>query len=192
MNNTNLKKVLVITNSNIFFECIKRILIFTLKTEFIQNDDYGIFIQDPNKLADIDLLVLDYRFMDEVQPGILGHLIKTSNKSSTFHIYVDSNCKLNSTKRVQIIKPDTSTGHISGIEGAQIVTSERGRDRTMNSLTRKESTIAKLISKGLNNKQIAKNQNISEKTVKAHLTSIYRKLNLKNRFELMLNANKTF
>jgi len=192
MNNTSLNKVLVITNSNIFFECVKRILIFTLKTEYIQNDDYEIISQDPGRLADIDLLVLDCRFRDDIKSGILDRLILSSNKSSLIHVYVDSNCVLDSSDRIQIIKPDSMLRFISGINGTQINESAQRQGQAKNSLTRKENTIAKLISKGLNNKQIAKNQNISEKTVKAHLTSIYRKLNLKSRFELMLNANKDY
>lgn len=190
MKNTSLNKVLVITNSNIFFECIKRVLIFTLKTEYIQNDDYEFIFQDPGRLAEIDLLIMDCRFRDDIQPGILDRLIVPSNKSSMIQVYVGSNCVLDSSDRIQIIKPDSVLRFISGINGAQINESDHRQGQAKNSLTRKENTIAKLISKGLNNKQIAKNQNISEKTVKAHLTSIYRKLNLKNRFELMLNANK--
>ena len=188
MKKTNPLKVLIITESNIFFECIKRILIFTLKTEFIQNDDYKMLVQYPENIANIDLLVLDYRFREALYPGSLNSLLESYAKSVIFHIYAGTNCKIKSTDRIQVIRPDTVLKLIPGIELTWIDASEQQPAHTRNPLTRKENTIAKLISKGLNNKQIAKNQNISEKTVKAHLTSIYRKLNLKNRFELMLNA----
>jgi DNA-binding NarL/FixJ family response regulator len=53
-------------------------------------------------------------------------------------------------------------------------------------LTKAETTIVKLLLEGgLNNKEIAKKLSIKEKTVKAHLTHIFRKLGLQNRYQLL-------
>ena len=52
-------------------------------------------------------------------------------------------------------------------------------------LTRRESEIVELISLGLQNKKIAERLFISETTVRHHLTSIYDKLDVTNRLELM-------
>lgn len=57
-------------------------------------------------------------------------------------------------------------------------------------LTGRELEIIKLIAGGLNNKKIASKLSISEKTVKAHLTNIFTKLDIKNRYELILYAKK--
>jgi DNA-binding NarL/FixJ family response regulator len=52
-------------------------------------------------------------------------------------------------------------------------------------LTRREVEIVDLVSLGLQNKKIAERLCISETTVRHHLTSIYEKLSVSNRLELM-------
>jgi len=52
-------------------------------------------------------------------------------------------------------------------------------------LTRRETEIVELVSLGLQNKKIAERLFISETTVRHHLTSIYDKLSVTNRLELM-------
>jgi DNA-binding NarL/FixJ family response regulator len=53
-------------------------------------------------------------------------------------------------------------------------------------LTQREHEIATLVGKGENNKQIANRLEISERTVKAHLTVVFRKLNIEDRLKLAL------
>lgn len=60
-------------------------------------------------------------------------------------------------------------------------------------LTRREREIAELIGNGESNKQIARILTITERTVKAHLTEIFRKVGLADRVRLallMLNSSK--
>lgn len=57
-------------------------------------------------------------------------------------------------------------------------------------LTEREQQIAQHIFSGQQNKLIADELCISERTVKAHLTTIYKKLDVKNRLELTLKLNK--
>ena len=56
------------------------------------------------------------------------------------------------------------------------------------SLTRAELDVAKLISEGLGNKDIAARLFISPRTVQAHLTHIYAKLGLTSRVQLAQEA----
>jgi DNA-binding NarL/FixJ family response regulator len=56
----------------------------------------------------------------------------------------------------------------------------------LNILTTREKEIAYLVAEGLSNKEIANKSNISERTVKAHLTSIYSKLDVNDRLSLAL------
>ena len=51
-------------------------------------------------------------------------------------------------------------------------------------LSLKEKVTLELISHGLTNQEIAKEMQISENTVKAHISSLYRKTNCRNRVEL--------
>jgi len=56
----------------------------------------------------------------------------------------------------------------------------------LKSLSNREYDVAKMIRNGENNKKIALAMAISERTVKAHLTSIFKKLNLPDRLHLAL------
>ena len=60
-------------------------------------------------------------------------------------------------------------------------------DRTA-TLTEREREIIVLIGDGLRNKQIADRLSISEATVRHHLTSIFAKLGVRDRFELLIYA----
>ena len=56
----------------------------------------------------------------------------------------------------------------------------------LNELTQREQQIAVMISKGGSNKQIARRLDITERTVKSHLTEIFRKLGICDRLKLAL------
>lgn len=53
-------------------------------------------------------------------------------------------------------------------------------------LTQREQIVALLVSEGLRNHQVADRLNISEKTVKLHLSNIYRKLGVSSRVQLSI------
>jgi DNA-binding NarL/FixJ family response regulator len=54
-------------------------------------------------------------------------------------------------------------------------------------LTERENEVARAVADGLSNKQIADRCDISERTVKAHLTNIFKKLDIKDRVALVLH-----
>lgn len=53
-------------------------------------------------------------------------------------------------------------------------------------LSPKELEVAKMVSHGATNKMIARNMGITERTVKAHLTAIYQKMDLPDRLSLAI------
>jgi DNA-binding NarL/FixJ family response regulator len=59
-------------------------------------------------------------------------------------------------------------------------------DRRLALLTRREREIARLIGAGASNRDIASRLLVSEGTVKAHLTAIFRKLGFSDRLQLGL------
>jgi len=76
------------------------------------------------------------------------------------------------------------------------VTQEKGRiERAVNellvNLTRREYEIAMRVGQGESNKQIARQLDITERTVKAHLTEIFRKLRISDRIKLALIVKDT-
>lgn len=69
---------------------------------------------------------------------------------------------------------------------------EQGMLNTPSSLTPREKEILGLVSKGLTNKQVAKQLSIAENTVKNHIKNLLQKLNLENRVQLASFALKNF
>ncbi len=55
-------------------------------------------------------------------------------------------------------------------------------------LTKQELCVLELVAKGMINKEIATELNISVATTKAHLESIYKKLNAHNRVQAVVKA----
>ncbi len=53
-------------------------------------------------------------------------------------------------------------------------------------LSNRESEVAGLVTKGLSNKEVANQLFVTEKTVKFHLTNIYKKMNVKSRAQLIV------
>ncbi|MCQ1530001.1 response regulator [Lutispora saccharofermentans] len=64
------------------------------------------------------------------------------------------------------------------------------RSNTENDLTRREYEVLSLIADGMNNKDIADKLFISEKTVKNHVSSIFRKINVNDRTKAAIYAYK--
>jgi two-component system nitrate/nitrite response regulator NarL len=62
-------------------------------------------------------------------------------------------------------------------------------DSPVDCLTARELQVARMVHLGGNNKTIARELAISERTVKAHLSAIFRKLNIQNRLHLALFLN---
>ncbi len=62
--------------------------------------------------------------------------------------------------------------------------------RKIKSLTNREYEVLSLIAEGLNNKDIAKKLYISEKTVKNHVSSIFKKLEVNDRIQAAIFAFK--
>src|SRR5271166_5389862 len=53
-------------------------------------------------------------------------------------------------------------------------------------LSNRESEVAELVTKGMSNKEVANQLFVTEKTVKFHLTHIYKKMNVKSRAQLIV------
>ena len=64
--------------------------------------------------------------------------------------------------------------------------SARSESPVLDALTPRELEVAKMVRLGGNNKTIARELDISERTVKAHLSAIFRKLDIQNRLHLAL------
>jgi DNA-binding NarL/FixJ family response regulator len=75
-------------------------------------------------------------------------------------------------------------------KAAREVIATRSEQRTGPELSHRERDVLALVADGLPNKQIALRLSISEKTVKAHLTNIFERLGVTDRYQAALWAKK--
>lgn len=71
-------------------------------------------------------------------------------------------------------------------QGQMVEIDDASYDDAISTLTKRETEILKLVAEGLTNEEIGKKIFISEKTVKTHLTNIFDKLKVNNRFKAAL------
>lgn len=74
------------------------------------------------------------------------------------------------------------------VAGGGIITDKDRQPRPVDTLTRRERTIVSCLTQGLRNREIAGHLEITEQTVKNHLRSIYDKVGVSDRLELVLYA----
>ncbi len=65
-----------------------------------------------------------------------------------------------------------------------------GAARIPSSLSARESEVARAVSEGLSNKEIADRLGITERTVKAHLGMVFEKLGVRDRLQLVLRLSE--
>ncbi|MDX6535121.1 MAG: hypothetical protein QOJ13_1490 [Gaiellales bacterium] len=70
-----------------------------------------------------------------------------------------------------------------------VLSARRGGD-PLDDLTEREREVLALLAAGMQNKQIARRLDISEKTVKAHLTSVFRRIGVVDRMQAALWAQE--
>ncbi|HET8752017.1 MAG TPA: response regulator transcription factor [Gaiellaceae bacterium] len=75
-------------------------------------------------------------------------------------------------------------------KAAREVIATRSEQRTGPDLSEREREVLELVAEGLPNKQIALRLSISEKTVKAHLTNIFERLGVTDRYQAALWAKR--
>jgi len=104
-------------------------------------------------------------------------LTKGGDKDTVFNIVGYLTEKVSPSQLIQVIRAiSKGTLWIEGIE--------QGHERRR--LTKRQKEIAKLVAEGYTNKKISQILSISEKTIKAHLTTIFNKLGIQNRYQLLV------
>jgi DNA-binding NarL/FixJ family response regulator len=72
----------------------------------------------------------------------------------------------------------------------RVLIEQRRRSPAAGDLTPRELEVLRLVSTGLANKQIARRMDISERTVKAHLTSVFQRIGVSDRVQAALWARE--
>jgi len=132
-------------------------------------------VEDIRNFKDIKIIILDTKndkssFLDLIKIGIDGYVLDISDEDDFQYVI----------KKI--------------INGKKFFDSELLQNSKVKSLvnlenlTKKEEKVMKLLASGLSNKSIAKELDVTEYTIKKHVSSILSKLELKNRQDIILYA----
>lgn len=82
--------------------------------------------------------------------------------------------------------PTTLMRRVMQSAGGLVAQSVGSRGLSLEDLTKRETQVAQAVADGCSNREIAERLNISERTVKARLTSVFQKLDVRDRVQLAL------
>lgn len=110
---------------------------------------------------------------DAVRAGASGYLMKESEPDDLFHA-------IRSVYRGQMAIPQSLA--------AKLVSASQRPATPDRALTEREGDVLEAVAQGLSNQEIARQLHISPATVRTHVSSLLRKLDLSNRTQLALYA----
>jgi two-component system nitrate/nitrite response regulator NarL len=122
--------------------------------------------------------------INAVQEGVLGLVLKTQ----TPEILIKAIQKVHAGE--VWIERSMIANLLSGFRNAQHLIKQDPHTESIAHLSRRERQVIQQIGQGLKNNQIAKQLSLSETTVRHHLTSIYEKLGVSDRLELLVFAHR--
>jgi len=180
-------EIVLASSSKLFLEGIRRIL--------EGENDIKIAAEVSNH-KDIEKQVLEIKpgfvFIDnrifnlDVQK-LLNLITKKIPQTKVILLDNHSDDEINSPNLICVTKESNSSELINIIKSKNKDKSLSSKtDEIKDKLTKMESRVIELIASGFSNKEIANKLSISDKTVKAHLTNIFMKLNIENRYQLIV------
>ena len=113
--------------------------------------------------------------LKDIEPGMLVKAIRAVFEGESF-IYPSLAKKLFG---------EINRQHVRNLEAAKVL--ERTKDER---LSYREIEVLEMVCKGMSNQEVAKSLFLSEKTVKNHLTNIFRKISVTDRTQAVLYAIK--
>ena len=117
--------------------------------------------------------------METMQMGAAGYMLKDSDAAS---LYKAIRSAAAGEPYIQARLADVLLDEMEHPKPANV--------KQKNDLSKRESEVLELIAEGLNNKEIGDSLLISEKTVKNHVSSIFRKLNIYDRTQAAIYVYK--
>ncbi|MFA5082143.1 MAG: response regulator transcription factor [Hydrogenophilaceae bacterium] len=205
-------RILFADDHPLFREGVKPVLLkLAPEVEIIEATDYPAAFEAARQFEDFDLALLDL-----CMPGMPGIEGVAGFRASFPHIPVGVLSATDERSSIQRLLAKGVLGYICKSSPSEVILSalrlmlaggvyipptmldnQHGNGQTViletgqqESLTRRQVEVLRELAKGLNNKQIALNLNVTEGTVKIHLATIFRALNVNSRTEALLLAQK--
>ncbi len=129
----------------------------------------------PSRIVVLTSFGDESRIMEALNAGAHGYLLK----------HVDPDDLINAVRAVH-----AGDSPLDPRAGRVLLESRRSSGTRNEELTDREVEVLRLVGEGLANKQIARRLEISERTVKAHLTSIFQRLKVSDRVQAALWAQQ--
>lgn len=129
----------------------------------------------------------DNYVIEVLKNGALGYLLKDVEPS----MLIKAIHRVNEGEA--FVYPEVAEKLFGGIETLENINQraeEIWKERRSERLTAREMDVLRCIAKGFNNQEIAQALFVSEKTVKNHLTNIFRKINVNDRTQALLYVLK--
>ncbi|GBD37771.1 Response regulator protein VraR [bacterium HR37] len=178
------------STSRLFLEGLKKILEETgeisVVAEVLSREDISKSVTEKKP----DLLFIDNRVFN-IDPVDISKTVAKKTPNTRIIMLENNPERMPPLQNILYVSRDTSSQELLSLIKEKQKPGTEGPKKNLQKkkkLTPMETQIVELITHGLNNKDIAKKLRISEKTVKAHLTSIFTKLDIKNRYQLMVYA----
>lgn len=142
---------------------------------------------------DVDVIVFtafdtDERILNAVKAGARGYLLKGSPREEIFKAIRVVN------HGGSLLEPVIATKLMQQVAEQQVARQQIADDKSnysqalLEPLTPREREVLQLLARGMTNKEIATELVITERTVKFHVSSILRKMNIGNRTEAVRTA----
>lgn len=187
-------KIVLVSDSTLFLDGLRKIL---------EQDNEIEIVAVTTDLKKLNTLIRDFSpellFLDNRQIKCdIGKLLRMkrirSNNIKVILLTEGNSAALDFPNLISVSQDTSASELIQIIKSANDEKSEveylKPKEKQFDSITKTELRIIKLIASGETNKAISEKLSITEKTVKAHVTSIFEKLNIQNRYQLMLLGNR--
>ena len=177
-------KALDNSDNNLISNTEDTILIITLFKEDLRSIDNILSIKD--NYSKLKLLIVDFNnskdmFFRLSKLNIDGYMLGTfAQEDINYALHkISTGSKFYDRELLYRLVEDESAATITG------------KSNLGSPLTRRELEILSQLSNGLSNLEISKNLNISENTVKKHISNIFIKINVKDRTQAIIYAYET-
>ena len=188
---TQIHKIALVSSSKLFLDGLRKIM------ELEADVEVAAEVSDPEALTGMvrdsapDFIFIDNREREFDVDG----LIAEKGFNSRVILFTQSGGSEPDTENVIHVNFETTTSELiniirNGGSKKQPVRNTSLKDLEFRKITKTEFRIIRLIAAGESNREIALKLGSSEKTVKAHITSIFEKLGLDNRYQLIVYGKR--
>lgn len=165
--------------------------------KFIKSGDFDVLFLD-SSIPGLDIKEIFRELKNlKTSPGIIAHFHEDDEDQQIKAISYGFNSSLSLYATIEDLRSAiiaVSTGEIWAdhkiltIALKNFINRDKANFNKIEAkLTKREIDISKLVVEGLSNKAISKNLFISEKTVKVHISNIFKKLGIKHRYQLSID-----